>query len=117
MKHLSDSEMNFARLIWENEPVPSGQLVKLCEERFGWKKSTTYTVLKHVCEYGYFRNQDTVVTSLISEQEYLEKETNHFVEEKFEGSLSRFLAAFAGGKSLSKKQRTEIKELIDKYEE
>lgn len=117
MKSLSESEMNFAELIWANEPIPSGQLVKLCAEKFEWKKSTTYTVLKHVCEYGYFQNEDTIVTSRMSKEEYLEAESNQFVEEKFQGSLSKFLTAFAGSRKLSKKQVNEIRDMIEKYEE
>lgn len=117
MKILSESEMNFAQLIWEREPISSGQLVKLCAERFEWKKSTTYTVLKHLCQYGYFKNEDSIVSSCMTKEEYLARESSQFVEEKFEGSLSRFLAAFAGGKALTKKQRDEIREMIDRYED
>lgn len=117
MKSLSESEMNFAEMIWENEPVPSGQLVKMCAQKYEWKKSTTYTVLKHLCEYGYFQNQDAVVTSLVSREEYLEKESSRFVEEKFQGSLSKFLTAFAGGKRLSEKQVKEIRDMIEGFEE
>lgn len=116
-KPLSDSELNFAELIWENEPIPSRKLVELCTEQFSWKKSTTYTVLKHVCEYGYFQNQDTIVTSRISKQEYLAQESNRFVKENFEGSLSKFLTAFTGGGKLSKKQIQEIQNMIDRFEE
>lgn len=117
MKSLSESEMNFAEMIWENEPIPSGQLVKMCAEQFEWKKSTTYTVLKHLCEYGYFQNLDAVVTSQISKEEYLKNESSRFVEEKFQGSLSKFLAAFTGGRKLSAKQVEEIKDMIEGFDE
>ncbi len=114
-KPLSDGEMNLAELIWAKEPLPSGQLVALCAEHFHWKKSTTYTVLKHLCEYGYFSNQDTIVRSCISKEEYLGQESNRFVKEHFGGSLSRFLTAFAGGGKLSKKQVEEIQDMINRF--
>lgn len=116
-KTLSDSELNFAELIWENEPMPSRQLVELCAEKFGWKKSTTYTVLKHLCQYGYVQNQDTIVTSVISKEEYLGQQSNQFVKKNFGGSLSKFLTAFAGEKKLSKEQVDELRNMIDQYEE
>lgn len=114
---LPSSEWKFAELIWEKEPVGSGELVKLCDERFGWKKSTTYTVLKNLCRKGIFQNEDAVVTSLVKKEIYQQWKGEEFIEENFEGSLPKFVAAFMEHKRLNKKQIEEIKKLIDEYEE
>lgn len=110
---LSESEMAFARIIWENEPLRSGELVRLCEGKFGWKKSTTYTVLKNLCMVGIFQNKNAVVTSLVSEEEYLENESTRIVNERFDGSISKFVTAFTGRKKLNKKQINELKQIIE----
>jgi len=114
---LSDSEEKFAELIWKNEPIGSGDLVKLCEKEMNWKKSTTYTVLKKLCEKGIFRNENAVVSSLITEDEYYSRQSICFVEDTFGGSLPRFLAAFIGHKRLSKQEAEELKKLIDEHKE
>jgi len=114
---LSDSEEKFAELIWKNEPIGSGDLVKLCEKEMNWKKSTTYTVLKKLCEKGIFRNENAVVSSLITEDEYYSRKSICFVEDTFGGSLPRFLAAFIGHKRLSKQEAEELKKLIDEHKE
>lgn len=114
---LAEGEMRFAEVVWDNEPVKSGDLVSICEEKFNWKKSTTYTVLKKLCLRGILENNNSVVTSLVSKDEYFKCKSEEFVEETFGGSLPKFLAAFMGGKKLSKKQADELKELIDRYEE
>ena len=114
---LGDVQMQFAKLIWENEPVGSGELVKLCADEFGWKKSTTYTVLKKLCEKGLFQNVDGVVTSMISEEEFYTRKSEEFVEETFGGSLPAFLAAFTSRQKLSKKELAEIKKIIDNAKE
>lgn len=114
---LTESEEKFAELIWQNEPVGSGDLVKLCEKEMSWKKSTTYTVLKKLCEKGIFQNENAVVSSLISKDEYYSKQSIRFVEDTFGGSLPKFLAAFIGGRKLSKHQAEELKKLIDDYKE
>lgn len=114
---LSDSEEKFAELIWKNEPIGSGDLVKLCEKEMNWKKSTTYTVLKKLCEKGIFRNENAVVSSLITEVEYYSRQSICFVEDTFGGSLPRFLAAFIGHKRLSKQEAEELKKLIDEHKE
>lgn len=114
---LSDSEEKFAELIWKNEPIGSGDLVKLCEKEMNWKKSTTYTVLKKLCEKGIFRNENAVVSSLITEDEYYSRQSICFVEDTFGGSLPRFLAAFTGHKRLSKQEAEELKKLIDEHKE
>lgn len=110
---LGAVEMRFADLIWENEPVASGKLVKLCEKELDWKKSTMYTVLKRLCERGIFANTNGVVTSLISKQDFLAKQSEEFVEEAFDGSLPRFLAAFSRGKKLSEQEIVELQKMID----
>ena len=104
MKHpvsLGEIEAKFADLIWENEPISSGELVKLAEEAVGWKKSTTYTVLKRLIDRGLFRNEDGTVTSAVSREEFYARKSEQFVRETFGGSLPQFLTAFSRGKKLS----------------
>ena len=110
-------EAKFADIIWANEPLSSGELVKKCAEELEWKKSTTYTVLKKLCERGLFQNLDGTVTSLISKQEYCAMQSEQFVEETFGGSLPAFLAAFSKRKKLSQKELEEILKMIDYYGE
>ena len=98
-----------AELIWESEPIGSGDLVKLAAQRLGWKKSTTYTVLRKICENGIFQNKGAVVTSKMSREQYL--------EENYNGSLPNFVAAFMKRKKLSKKQIEELVVLIDEYKD
>jgi predicted transcriptional regulator len=114
---LAESEEKFADIIWQNEPIGSGDLVKLCEKEMNWKKSTTYTVLKKLCEKGIFQNENAVVSSLISKDEYYAKQSIRFVEDTFGGSLPKFLTAFIGGRKLSKHQAEELKKLIDEHKE
>lgn len=106
-------ETQFAELIWAREPIASGELVKLCEKELNWKKSTTYTVLKKLCERGIFQNNDGVVTSLLTKDEFNAVQSEQFVEDTFEGSLPAFLAAFTSRKTLSKDEVEEIRRLID----
>ena len=106
-------ETRFAELIWKNAPIASGELVKLCLAELEWKKSTTYTVLKKLCEQGLFENKDGVVSVLISRQDYAAAQSEKFVEENFEGSLPAFLAAFTARKSLSEKEIAEIRRMIE----
>ena len=106
-------ESHFADMIWENEPVPSPELVKLAERELNWKKSTTYTVLKRLCERGIFQNQGGVVTSLISIKNFYAVQSEKFVEETFSGSLPAFLAAFTTRKKLSEEEISELQALID----
>lgn len=106
-------ESQFADIIWANEPLGSGELVKLCEAKLEWKKSTTYTVLKKLCEKGIFQNEKGTVTSLISKQELQGMQSEQFVSETFEGSLPAFIAAFASSKQLSKEEIKEIRDLMD----
>jgi predicted transcriptional regulator len=114
---LTESEEKFADIIWRNEPIGSGDLVKLCEKEMNWKKSTTYTVLKKLCEKDIFQNENAVVSSQITRDEYYAKQSIRFVEDTFGGSLPKFLTAFISGRRLSKQQAEELKRLIDKHKE
>ena len=110
-------ETRFAELIWAHEPLSSGELVKLCARELEWKKSTTYTVLKKLCDRGIFQNQGGIVTSRISRQDFFAMQSEKFVEETFAGSLPAFLAAFAKRKPLSQQEITEIRRMIDSFGE
>ena len=110
---LGVMETRFAELIWDNEPVSSGDLVKLCEKELTWKKSTTYTMLRRLCERGIFQNKDGVVSSLMSKREFNALQSEKFVEETFDGSLPQFLAAFTSRKRLSAREINELQKLID----
>lgn len=110
-------ESKFADIIWENEPLTSRELVALCLEKLEWKKSTTYTVLKKLCERGIFQNQEGLVTSRISREEFHAIQSEKFVEETFDGSLPAFLAAFTKRKTLSRQEIAEIRHMIESYGE
>ena len=110
---LGAVESRFADLIWQNEPISSGDLVKLAKETLNWQKSTTYTVLKRLCERGIFQNRDGCVTSLISREELCTLQSEQFVEETFSGSLPAFLAAFTRRKQLSEQEIQALQKLID----
>ena len=112
---LGAVESQFADIIWSNEPLQSGELVKLCEQKLGWKKSTTYTVLKRLCERGIFQNEKGVVSSRMTKAEYDAAQSEKFVEENFKGSLPAFFAAFTTRKKLSQKEVDEIKKMIDDF--
>jgi len=114
---LAETEEKFAGLIWQNEPIGSGDLVKLSEKEMSWKKSTTYTVLKKLCEKGIFQNENAVVSALITRDEYYANQSIRFVEDTFGGSLPRFLTSFINGKKISKHQAEELKRLIDEHKE
>lgn len=111
---LGEVEMKFADIIWENEPLSSGQLVKLCEDKLQWKKSTTYTILRRVCERGLFKNEEGMVSSNVTKQEFLSNKTEQFIEETFQGSLPGFIAAFASNRKLSDEEVEELKNLIER---
>ncbi len=110
---LGAVEEKFADIIWENEPLHSRDLVKLCEEKLEWKKSTTYTVLKKLCDRGIFQNEKGMVSSLMSKEKFTNIQSAQFVERTFNGSLPAFIAAFTSEKKLSKKDIAEIKKMID----
>lgn len=114
---LGEVEARFADIIWQHEPLPSGELVRLCEQKLSWKKPTTYTVLRKLCEKGLFQNQNGVVSSLISKQEFAARQSEQFVEETFDGSLPAFFAAFTKRKRLSQEEVDELRRMIDEYGE
>lgn len=114
---LAETESRFVELIWQREPIASGELVILCEKELNWKKSTTYTVLRRLCQKGILQNEDAMVTSLIKKEEYMARCSEQMVEESFDGSLPRFVAAFMSRQKLSRKQIQEIQKLIDNYQE
>ncbi|MCI7020673.1 MAG: BlaI/MecI/CopY family transcriptional regulator [Clostridiales bacterium] len=113
---LGAVETRFAELIWANEPLPSGELVKLCAKELEWKKSTTYTVLKKLCDRGIFQNRDGMVSSILSQKEFQSRQSRRFVEDTFSGSLPAFIAAFADGGNLTEHDISEIRKMIDSYE-
>lgn len=106
-------ETRFAALIWDNEPISSGELVKLCEQELHWKKSTTYTILRRLCERGIFQNINGTVTSQLSKDEFNAVQSEKFVKETFDGSLPRFLTAFTMRKKLSDEEINELQKFID----
>ncbi len=109
---LGEIEMRFADIIWNHEPLSSGELVKLCAKKLDWKKSTTYTILRRVCERGLFQNQGGMVTSLVSKEEFFAMQSEKFVEDTFDGSLPKFLAAFTRRKKLSEKEIVQLQRII-----
>ena len=110
---LAETEARFAELIWQREPISSPELVRLCEKEFKWKKSTTYTVLKKLCDRGIFRNEKAVVTSLISREEFFSYKSRKFVEDSFDGSLPAFVAAFTKERALTPEEAAQIRRIID----
>lgn len=110
---LGAMETKFAELIWDNETISSGELVKLCEKELNWKKSTTYTMLKRLCQRKIFQNSGGAVSSLMSRQEFSALQSEKFVEETFDGSLPKFLAAFTTRKKLSDREIGELQKLIN----
>lgn len=112
-----ESEYRFCLILWEHEPVKSTELVKLCEEKLGWKKATTYTVIKRLSERGVLKSENAVVTSLVSKSEVQAAEIDELVERTFEGSLPAFVAAFTRNRKLSSKDVEQIRQMIDSFEE
>lgn len=110
-------EAKFADIIWENEPITSSELIKLCEKRLNWNKSTTYTVLRRLSSKGIFCLQNGSVTSKISRKRFYASQSNQYIEENFSGSLPAFLTAFSSNKRLSEKDIESIKKMIEAYEE
>ncbi len=113
MLRLAEGEYRFATLVWENEPLPSGQLVRLAADALGWKKSTTYTVLKKLCERGILCNENGTVTALIKQSAVQQQESTAVVERTFGGSLPRFVAAFLNEKPISAAEAAEIRTILD----
>ena len=111
---LGVMENRFADIIWKNAPVASGELVRLCEKELEWKKSTTYTMLRRLCQRGIFINVDGIVSAVISKEEFAARQSEVFVDENFGGSLPQFLAAFTLRKKLSDKDIEKLQQMIDK---
>lgn len=114
---LFDAEYRFANIVWELEPVNSTVLVKECEKRLGWKKATTYTVLRKLCERGILHNEHATVTALVKKEEVQRYESEALLEKSFDNSLPAFLAAFLKDKKLSKEEAEEILQMIEKASE
>ena len=113
--HIADSEYRFMQVVWEAAPVGSGRLVKLCSEKLGWKKYTTYTVLKKMCLKGLLQNEKSVVSVVVPRELVDNQAAEQFVDRTFGGSLPGFLAAFMGSKKLSDAEAEELKHLIDEH--
>lgn len=114
---LCESEYRFATIVWESEPLGSGELVTFCEQQLGWKKSTTYTVLKKLCERGVLKNENATVTALVKQEQVQRFESEQFINRTFGGSLPQFITAFMNDKKLSKQDADNLKKLIDSYKE
>lgn len=112
---LGEVQEIFAHIVWDHEPVGSGELVKICEKELHWKKPTTYTVLRKLCEKGLFQNIDGVVTSIISRDAFYSAKSEQFVQDTFDGSLPAFIASFISRKKLTAKEAEEIQRMIDTF--
>ncbi len=110
-------ESKFADIIWNHEPISSTELWKKCNEELEWKKSTTFTVLRRLCEKGIFQNNNGMVTSVISRDEFYSLQSEKIVEDMFEGSLPAFIAAFTSRKALTKREVEELRRFIENYQE
>ncbi len=113
---LGVAESHFADIVWQNEPVSTTELVKRCGQEFEWKRTTTYTVLKRLCERGLFELNDGIVTAKISREEFYARQSEEYVEESFEGSLPAFFAAFTSRRKITEKDIDEIRRMIDGFE-
>lgn len=114
MPKIHESEYRFCLIMWEQEPVTAAELVRLCRERLGWKRTTTYTVIKRLGERGVLQNENGMVTSLISKEQAQDLEIDELVEKKFEGSLPAFIAAFTRRQELSGQELEEVQRMIDR---
>ena len=110
-------ESKFADIIWKYEPITTKQLIQYCENEFNWKRTTTYTVLKRLCDRKIFSTDNSVVTSLISKEDFYAIQSNNFIEDTFNGSLPAFLAAFSSKRSLSNEEIKEIQNMINMHKE
>ena len=114
MPKVFESEYRFCQILWEQEPVTSGELARLCRERLGWKRSTTYTVIKRLAERGVLKNENAVVTSLVSRDQVQTAEIDELLEKKFDGSLPAFIAAFTRDRTLSREEIDQVQQMIDR---
>ena len=112
---LGTVQERFADIVWANEPLSSGELVKICDAKMGWKKSTTYTVLRKLCDKGILKNEDGIVSSLVSKERFYAEKSSQVVEDSFNGSLPAFVAAFVSKKKLTAKEAEEIQKLITDF--
>jgi len=110
---LFDAEYKFVSIIWDNEPINSTELVRLCTDKLGWKKSTTYTVLKKLSDRGILQNKDAVVTALVKREDVQKYESNAVIEKSFDGSLPKFLASFLDERKITEKEAEELKQIIE----
>ena len=110
-----ESEYRFCLILWEHEPIKSSDLVKLCKEQLGWKSSTTYTVIKRLSERGVLKNENTIVSALVTKDEVQAAEIDELVEKKFEGSLPAFIAAFTKHQKISEEEIDEVQRMIDRF--
>ena len=114
---IFESEYRLCLILWDNQPINSTRLVELCKEQLGWSKATTYTVIRRLSERGVLKNENTIVTSLISKEDAQKARLEEMMEETFEGSMPAFIAAFSRSKKLSKKEVDQLRALIDSFEE
>ena len=112
---IFESEYRFCLILWEHEPIKSSELVSLCKEQLGWKPTTTYTVIKRLSERGVLKNENTIVTSLVSKDEIQSSEIKEMVEKTFEGSVPAFVAAFTKHQKISEREIDEVQKMIDRY--
>ena len=112
---IFESEYRFCLILWEHEPIGSGELVKLCREELGWKPTTTYTVIKRLSQRGVLKNENSVVTSLVSKDQAPASEIDELVEKRFEGSLPAFIAAFTKHRRMTESEINDIRKMIDDY--
>ena len=112
---VTESEYRFCLILWECEPIKSTELVRLCQEKLGWKETTTYTVIKRLSQRGVVKNEKTIVSSLVSKEDVQTSELNELVEKTFEGSLPAFVAAFSRGQKLSDREIDVLQAMIDRY--
>ncbi|MBQ7939730.1 MAG: BlaI/MecI/CopY family transcriptional regulator [Clostridia bacterium] len=117
MPKIFESEYRFCLILWEHEPIKSTELVKLCQEQLGWKSTTTYTVIKRLSERGVVKNENTIVTSLVSKEAVQAAEIEEMVEKTFEGSLPAFVAAFTKHRDISKEEIDAVQAMIDRFRE
>ena len=114
---LCDSDYRFMCVVWDHAPLGSGELVKLCQEELGWKKSTTYTIVRKMCEKGYITNENATISVLIPKEKAQMDESQYFVERTFGGSLPGFITAFLGGRKISNEEAKMLKKMIDEHKE
>jgi len=114
---IFESEYRFCLILWEHEPINSTRLVELCKESLGWSKATTYTVIRRLSERGVVKNENAIVTSLVSKEEAQKHRLEEMVEETFEGSMPAFIAAFSRSKRLTRNEVEQLQSLIDNFRE